>query len=700
MNNDDLKFFNEHFKQKSDIALKKKFSINHEAKQYEGVIELIQGTKDYLFGVKIPENYPYQNLTFCCKTEKGLPHQNHLGEVCLNTPFVNHLYTKIELDIEKLQAWIDKYSEAGQSDTNYEYNFSELGESVVFLFQEDGKYEIPNDEKFGLMTYSILNTTSDGRTISRFSALCQNIGNKEIDWSDDYKSYDKFKGIWLLLDSEPVLNKKDRITNWKDLIPILPEGFLKYFEQFLKRTGAKQLAPSGFAKKIFLCVGYYIPSKETEKEIHWDLILLPQYYFPKKNKHLNASQLKNYGESIHWERTENSSYSRFFGRGSFATAFSKAKILVIGVGAIGSSLCEVLVRGGIRYLDINDIDLIESGNICRSTYSFSDVGGGKTYQLKKKLVSISPFVDINITEQINPLSPYSSAYAEKQDELGNYDIIFDCSANNGILQMLTDMHLESKVFYLSITDKANEMICLTNQDCDNLAARRNQLLFSLGHTKEPSFMPGTGCWHPTFEASFFDINQLLNYTLKKINLKFKMNLPLKSFYSYFRNEQINNSEDICYVQEELGLKLRIEGHCLEKIYELVWAYFPEEFGGIFIGNYIDDYKEVVISDVLYPEDFENSPVRFTPNPNDLNSKLKKIKAKYGDSIVYIGDWHSHPNFNNHFSQPDMESIQAIAESPTVNTHNPIMMIVAFGENYFDPGFYVYSKGQLYKYQKL
>lgn len=700
MSEQDLSFYNSHFEETKDIDLVKKFSVNHKTKTFDGKIVLKRKKSDIEFEVIIPEDYPFRDIKFVCHNISGYSHQNYDKSVCLNTPFVNHIYSRIELDIEKLRGWVSQYVEQEKTDEHYEYSPAQFGGTVDFLFQE-GEFNQDrfDTNRFGEMYYSVLNTNISNNKINRLTAICQKIGNKDINWSLSYKKKEKYTGIWVYINHEPVFERKRRIDNWNDLIPLLPEGFLSYFEDFCKRTATYKLGAKTFQDKIFLAIGYRIPSNKREEEINWDLILLPKNPFPRKQKS-SAKKLVNFNQKINWEQTYNSDYQRFFGRGALTTKITNSKVLIIGVGALGSSIAEILVRGGLKSLSLNDIDIVEAGNICRSVFSFSDIGSSKSAQLKAKLTDISPFVEVEITDKIVPFSPKSVNYEQLKTNLEKFDIIFDCSANNGIIQMLSDMELKSKTFYLSMTNKAKEMICVSNVDCKSMIERRNQMLFSLDGVQEAEFREGTGCWHPTFEASYFDINQLLHYTIKKINSSFALNLPHKSFYSYFENEVIGNSEDIKFVQKELGLTISIESACLDMIFDLIWQHSPKEFGGIFIGNYINDYKEVIISDVLIPQNFKSSFMGFQPDPNDFNRQLKKIYDKYNGKIVYIGDWHSHPNSNNQYSQPDFQSIKSVAKSSKVNTHNPILMIAAFGKDYFDPGFYVYFHDKLYKYERV
>lgn len=698
MNANDTAFYNDYFGKIKDVEKQKEFKFNSETKRYEGEIKLTSKRGEVSFLVQIPETYPLNDLKFTTKDFEGYPHQNFDGSLCLNTAFVNHLYTRLNLEIEKLRDYISKYYEKEKEDEHYEYSAFEPKGLVTLLFEEKDfeveRFKIP----FGDFKYSVLSEhRNDKNKITQLTAIAQTIGNKEFSWSDTYKKKDAHIGCWVFLDKEPVHNKKLRFTNWKDLAPHLPENFSDYFRDFCKRSANYKLVPKGMEENILLAIGYKIPNGKSF-EVHWDLALLPRYDFPRK---LSQSRqfIHRYTKPIMWDTTFNASYERFFGRGSIEKKIADKKILIIGNGAIGSSLAEILTRSGATKIDLADVQTVEPGNICRSGFSFSDIAFPKAWALRKKLQNISPFIQVGIFDNLNATSSKSSNVKEVYEKLNGYEIIFDCTANNKIIQMLTDLHLPNTVFYLSISDKAKEMVCVCNADNSNIIERRNQMLYSFGNYHEAEFREGTGCWHPTFEASYFDINQLLNYTVRKINSFYKVGLSPKSFYTYFTEDIIANSEDIKFIQPELNLRLTIESDCLQEIEEYSRLHFPNEFGGILIGSYLNDYKELVISGIICPDKFKSSPMRFEPDHKDLNKKLRELYKEFEGKIEYVGDWHSHPNSTNHFSQPDFQSIQDIAKSKTVNTHNPILLVAAYGEDYFDAGFYVYHKNKLHKYKR-
>lgn len=50
---------------------------------------------------------------------------------------------------------------------------------------------------------------------------------------------------------------------------------------------------------------------------------------------------------ISWAISRDASYEYFFGRGAFVEKITNSKVLIIGIGAIGSMVAKTLTRGGM-----------------------------------------------------------------------------------------------------------------------------------------------------------------------------------------------------------------------------------------------------------------------------------------------------------------------------------------------------------------
>ena len=94
----------------------------------------------------------------------------------------------------------------------------------------------------------------------------------------------------------------------------------------------------------------------------------------------------------------------------------KKKVLVCGVGGVGSFVAEALARSGIGYLTIVDYDVIDSSNLNRQLMTNkNNIGKNKVEALKERLESISNCK----VEAIN-------TYIDESFKLKKYDYVIDC----------------------------------------------------------------------------------------------------------------------------------------------------------------------------------------------------------------------------------------------------------------------------------
>lgn len=708
--NPDGSYFDDFFSNLSDVELRGLFSYNPKWDSFLGEFSISVERSTLDFRVHIPSTYPVGEIRFFCLNVQGLPHQflrteqETSGTLCLSTPFIDDREERLKEEVRRLKKWIEDYYIQEKQDSHYELPFISTQGKYTLLFQEseedsDGQRWNPNP--FGQFTYSVLNGYSDAAgALSHITILAHELGNSPMSgWSSLYKGHSQYLGFWAFLGKEPVRKKKDRLTHWEDLYPMLPEGFSSAFQNFRKATSGTKIGPKGFNKYILLTLGYYIPVNDKKKEVHWDLVLLPQENYSRKRVREPFYQKE---QTILWDYTYNCHYQRFFGRGKFEDDICSLKILVIGTGAIGSAVAEILARGGALHLDIADFDFVAPGNICRSSFAFADVNNSKVNSLQTRLRAISPFIEVNICHSFEVTSPASPKYKDIKNELASYDLIFDCTANNQVLHTLNSFQFgEPEIIYLSITNKAEELLFLFSHDSPDLMDRRNQWLTLMEKEYEvPEFWEGTGCWHPTFEAAAFDIQPLLFSALRHWNGMVKKQIPWSSFVAAYEGSEIVLNTLHHYYQPDLEISLVITSDCLEKIRQYSWHHFPYEYGGLLMGSYSANGKEVFINDIIVPENYYNSSISFTADTYELNIRLLKHALLEKRPGEYIGDWHTHPNSSNRYSSVDFKAMATIASADTVVIENPILMVVSIGEEYFDPGFYVFHQKELWKYEPL
>ena len=99
---------------------------------------------------------------------------------------------------------------------------------------------------------------------------------------------------------------------------------------------------------------------------------------------------------------------------------AQKRVIIFGVGGVGSWCAESLVRSGIRQMTIVDSDRVCITNINRQLMATTKtIGQVKVDALKERLLSINPSADITALQQI-----FSADTADSFD-LDSYDYIID-----------------------------------------------------------------------------------------------------------------------------------------------------------------------------------------------------------------------------------------------------------------------------------
>ena len=99
---------------------------------------------------------------------------------------------------------------------------------------------------------------------------------------------------------------------------------------------------------------------------------------------------------------------------------AQARVIVFGIGGVGSWTAEALVRTGLKHITLVDADRVAVSNINRQApASTLTVGEPKTEAMRRLLLSISPDAHIDIVTGI-----YTAETADSFD-LESYDYIVD-----------------------------------------------------------------------------------------------------------------------------------------------------------------------------------------------------------------------------------------------------------------------------------
>lgn len=134
-----------------------------------------------------------------------------------------------------------------------------------------------------------------------------------------------------------------------------------------------------------------------------------------RNPHdLRAAEAAHDGES-----------TLFLRAGLDADVLADQRIAVVGAGAVGCQVAEMLVRSGAGELTLVDGDLIRPGNCIRHVAPLRDVGRPKVDAVKDYLLRTGFIDPACVTTDTSPLRS-----AKRTEELlASHDLVIDCTAN-------------------------------------------------------------------------------------------------------------------------------------------------------------------------------------------------------------------------------------------------------------------------------
>ena len=125
------------------------------------------------------------------------------------------------------------------------------------------------------------------------------------------------------------------------------------------------------------------------------------------------------------------------------SCIAEKRVIIFGVGGVGSWCAESLVRSGIRKLTIVDSDCVSVTNINRQLMATTKtVGQVKVDALKERLLTINPSAEITALQQV------FNAESASQFGLEEYDYIIDAidSLKDKALLILLACQTKAKLF--------------------------------------------------------------------------------------------------------------------------------------------------------------------------------------------------------------------------------------------------------------
>ena len=148
----------------------------------------------------------------------------------------------------------------------------------------------------------------------------------------------------------------------------------------------------------------------------------------------------------------------------------------------------------------------------------------------------------------------------------------------------------------------------------------------------------------------------------------------------------------------IGLTLSLSETVVSKLILVGRKHYPKEYGGILVGRYSDDSKACIVEDTILPQNHKSSRYAFERGKEGLAKKLSELYDQT-PRLIYIGEWHTHPDSTPVPSTTDKQAMLQIANDDGVAITSPVLLILGLSQASYTMGIYLQFQNRLIKYEQ-
>lgn len=393
-------------------------------------------------------------------------------------------------------------------------------------------------------------------------------------------------------------------------------------------------------------------------------------------------------------------------KGAVNEEIDKKTVALIGLGALGSKVAELLAQAGIGKFRLCDNDRLETGNVARHIGGINDFGAPKINVVMSRLLKINPYLHFEQNDTV------TESAVNSLDTLVEFiapaDLTVCTTADEGVESIVNQIAIINRnpVLYgrsLRRGSMGRVFLVRPGQDaCKTCLA--NYLRIGREGKETPSDwidVPEEGddviyheCGRPVIAGSAID-------------LSFTASLIARIALNLLEGKQISHNHWLWSQDpaEDIDPRLTPEaatfaGHiptfeacsaCKEPdVVELMMTEDVKktiiaetessptvETGGVLIG-FVDSQNRAVAVRATGPgpKAIRNDK-EFHRDIEYIQSELDQAASELGKKGVYIGEWHSHLVADPQPSPKDIESLFGISKAPNYLTRCPVMLIAGF-----------------------
>lgn len=504
--------------------------------------------------VLIAEGYPHGRMGIYPAKAGGItrtfPHQNYNGEGSADCPWrTGKLCTwtnaaplhrrgydsepgepelNLSWHLRRAQAWLELASagELIQAGDYFELPYVPHGNGLSVAFCEGSsslRSWLQNGKRCGIAKGRMREAVSPILALTRFESG-KDRPPVEQEWGRGVVGADAQDSAWIRLEGVPVLPPYQIPMTWGELREACR----------IQGIGLDALLQPAWgwlaSGSPVLLIGFPIPERVggPNLRMHWLALQLPEksprpragFRNTEKGRWLayRTADLADH-QPLHWLETANWHRKEISVRGQLGDEITQNRFLIIGAGAIGSVLSELLARAGVRDIAVLDPDILEAGNLVRHTLVSSDIGRSKAIGLRDRLT------DATVHGHVSAVSGrFPPAGVEQAEMVRDSDIIIDTTGEDTVPAQMGAFEWEGVRTFISVSlgIHARRLFFFATRGTSFPQREFMERLQPWLHLERSEYDPeelprdGPGCWHPRHPARIDDVWMMTAAAVKLI----------------------------------------------------------------------------------------------------------------------------------------------------------------------------------------
>ncbi|WP_278360412.1 ThiF family adenylyltransferase [Thalassospira xiamenensis] len=374
---------------------------------------------------------------------------------------------------------------------------------------------------------------------------------------------------------------------------------------------------------------------------------------------------------------------------------ARRKVVVVGAGAIGSHVLDVLARQGGYEFSIIDDDILLPHNLARHTALERDVGKHKAKIAAERVCGVLH----GCTSQaiIADIQTEDPDLRVKIDEcLDAADIVIDATASVGAARFLSDHPCKARrasVFFnpagsagILLIEPSDRLVRLRDLEARYLAfvAREEALKDHMAPPTGKHTYTGA-CRAITSripESNVMALSGLISHGLDQA-----LDEAVSAIKIWSMSEDggvrvdMPDTTPIEQFRTQSGWTISVDEGLKSYLLKRRVAHLPNETGGYMTGLVDILHQSIhIVGASQAPSDSQSSPESFTRGRYGVEAELNAVHERSGKQIRYVGEWHSHPDgVGTAPSALDMEQLDWLASLFDME-RLPCLMLIVGEEN--------------------